>query len=114
YRTAIEELARGSGLSELELARRALQHAASADDAATESRGRDPGYYLIAAGRPAFEASIGFRPRLGTWPGRAVRTLGIGAYVWVGLAATALLLSVPLVGLLALGFGGPWLILLGS
>ena len=32
---------------------------------------RDPGYYLLAGGRRAFEAAIGFRPSLRAWPGRS-------------------------------------------
>src|SRR3546814_5196752 len=58
YRTAVEQLARGSGVDELEVANRAVQAAA----AATERRRKDPGYYLTAEGRPGFEAALGFRP----------------------------------------------------
>ena len=56
YRSAIEQLARGSDLSEIEVADRALAlpQAASPADAA-DSRG-DPGWHLIGGGRPAFEA----------------------------------------------------------
>src|SRR3546814_12554045 len=51
YRTAVEQLARGSGVDELEVANRAVQAAA----AATERRRKDPGYYLTAEGRPRSE-----------------------------------------------------------
>ena len=37
-----------------------------------DARLADPGYYLIASGRPGFEAAIGFRPSPKTWPGRAL------------------------------------------
>ncbi len=67
YRSAIEELARGSKLTELEIARAALA-GAQAMPTATEAawrrrsaRERDPGYHLIAGGRRAFEATVGFR-----------------------------------------------------
>ena len=56
YRTAVEELARGSGLDELDVANRAVEAAA----AATERRRKDPGYHLNAEGRPAFEAGLAF------------------------------------------------------
>ena len=47
YRNAIEELGRGSKLSELEIAQRVLATAAAASNA----RERDPGFHLIAEGR---------------------------------------------------------------
>ena len=49
YRTAIEQIARGTDLAELEIARRALAIAASSPDSADgDIRHRDPGYHLIA------------------------------------------------------------------
>ena len=113
YRTAIEALARGSGRSELDVARRVIQEIRAVDDISGEGRRCDPGYYLVAAGRDGFEASIGFRAAVRTWPGRAVRGLGIGAYVGAILAATALLLALPLGALLAMGTAAPWLGVLG-
>ena len=55
YRTAVEQLARGSGLDELEVANRAVEAAA----AATERRRKDPGYYLTAEGRPGVRGRLG-------------------------------------------------------
>ena len=54
YRQAVEELARGSLHSELEVARWALIRATSR----THPREPDPGYYLIAGGRADFEAAL--------------------------------------------------------
>src|SRR6185436_11069764 len=51
YRSAIEKLGRGSDMSELEIARHVLDLAAGA----TKPRERDPGYFLIADGRPRLE-----------------------------------------------------------
>ena len=89
YRRAIEELARGSDHSELEIARRALlavggviRSTPDDNDAATDRR-RDPGYYLIAKGRPAFERALGFRV---TVKGRLVRAnaaVGISGYLGI-------------------------------
>ena len=72
YRSAIEELARGSGLTELEVAHAAVAAARRASGAiaeASDARLADPGYYLIAGGRPGFEAAIGFRPPPRPGPG---------------------------------------------
>jgi cyclic beta-1,2-glucan synthetase len=44
-------------------------------------REKDPGYHLIAGGRRAFEAAIGYRAPLRSWPGRLSATLGIGGYI---------------------------------
>jgi cyclic beta-1,2-glucan synthetase len=62
YRTAIEQIARGTKLTELEITRRALMTAAESPGAADgDCRHRDPGYHLIGSGRRAFERSVGFR-----------------------------------------------------
>jgi len=116
YREAVEGLARGSSLTELdvagaalETARHALPPAPSGDDA----RLADPGYYLIAGGRRAFEAAIGYRAPFRAWPGRFYRALGIGGYVSAGALTAALLLSVPLLIAAASGLEGWRLLLLG-
>jgi cyclic beta-1,2-glucan synthetase len=93
YRTAVEQLARGSGLDELEVANRAVEAAA----AATERRRRDPGYYLTAEGRPGFESALGFRPSFWTMAGRAYRALGVGGYAGAGALVALLLLGFPIV-----------------
>jgi cyclic beta-1,2-glucan synthetase len=95
YRNAIEELARGSRLSELEVARRAIAFTATAG--ATElAAERDPGYRLIAGGRRAFEKRIGFRAPLRHWPRRFNTALGLRGLVLVSIAIAATLLSLPL------------------
>ncbi len=95
YRSAIEELARGSALGEIEIARAAVD-AARIDGAGSE-RGGDPGYHLIAGGRIAFEASIGYRPPLSWRPRRLLIRLGAGAYIGaitvVAVAILALAIS---------------------
>jgi cyclic beta-1,2-glucan synthetase len=81
YRSAIEELASGSSRTELDIAGNAVaatKRAASTDADAAESRGGDPGYHLLAGGRRAFEATVGFRPAGRSWLGRFYRSLGIG------------------------------------
>ena len=112
YRSAIEELARGSNLSELDIARAALL---AADDAKEqESRARDPGYHLISGGRRQFERTIGFRPPLRSWLARCNAKIGIGGYIGsVVLVAVAALL-VPLIALRTGGWPLGLLVLLGS
>ena len=57
YRSAIEQLARGSSFTELEVAGLALESAQAAlleaGDGAHAERAGDPGYHLIAEGRRA-------------------------------------------------------------
>ena len=100
YRTAVEQLARGSGFTELEVAEAAVvaaRRAYRADAEASDARLADPGYYLIAGGRPGFEAEIGFKPSARAWPGRFYRALGIGGYVSAGAVVAAGLLADPAV-----------------
>ena len=67
YRHAIEDLARGSGRSELEVdpARRSPMRggraAARPPGAPPGGRAEDPGYYLISRGAPLLEKEIGYR-----------------------------------------------------
>ncbi|MDP4033955.1 MAG: glucoamylase family protein [Pseudorhodobacter sp.] len=101
YRTAIEQLSRGSNRSELEITDCALEMARDgrADGGATA----DPGYYLIAGGRRGLEQRFGFvvpwRLRLS----RAARGLGIGGYVGAIAATTTGVLAM---GLWASGADG--------
>ncbi len=101
YRHAVEVLSRGSGLGEVEVARKAVELA----DAATTTgdaeprptdRRRDPGYYLISNGRAAFERAIGVRVRWGTRLRRAYVRAGAAGYLGTLTAVTAVVLAVPL------------------
>ena len=119
YRRAIEELSRCSQHDELEVARRAAFHAQrfrreaeGAIDPARERRG-DPGYYLIAHGRAAFEQELGFRPTIKTWLIRFYVTQATPRYLGSIAIASGLILvlflynsgaaEVGVVGLLLLG-----------
>ncbi len=116
YRSAVEELARGSGLTEQEIARAALasaQWGKGRTKAATSARTADPGYYLIADGRRGFEKIIGFKPSMQAMPGRFYRALGIGGYVSVGIVFAVALLFAPLSVGLAMALPSSWLWLLG-
>ncbi|MEO8716885.1 MAG: glucoamylase family protein, partial [Burkholderiales bacterium] len=104
YRTAIEDLARGSKLTELEVARAALLAASTRDGPE-----RDPGYHLIAGGRRLFERTIGFRPPLASWPGRFNAAIGLGGYIGAVIMVAAAVLILPLAALADAGIGGAWL-----
>ena len=84
YRDAIEQLARGSKHSEVEIARLALQEAGcECGDigAAMTARRHDPGFYLIAGGRPEFETVIGYRGTFVGWLSRVNTAVGISGYI---------------------------------
>jgi cyclic beta-1,2-glucan synthetase len=109
YRTAIEELGRGSRLSELQIARQVLTTAA----AAATARESDPGFHLIADGRRKLERAIGFRAPLRDWRKRIAFTVGARDYVAAIAALSALVLAVPLALLQQAGVHGGLLWLLG-
>lgn len=112
YRSAIEQLARGSTVSELDIAGRAVDAAAAA--AGTEDAGPagDPGYYLIAGGRTTFERSLHFRtPPLLRISRLGIR-LGIGGYVGTLAVITLGLIALALWAFSAAGVSGGWLVVL--
>ncbi len=106
YRHAVEEIARRSPASELEVARKAVERAAAAPRDADEPAWH-VGYHLVDAGRPALEHKIGARlPWLGRMRARAgrLRLLPyLGAIALLTLAFT-FVLAVPL------GLDSPWAI----
>ena len=103
YRAAIEEIARGSKLTELEIAHRAVQAASSG----ATPRERDPGHSLIGSGRRALEASAGYRAGLRAWSRRLIAAAGIRGYIAGVALLAAILLAWPLVTLARAG-GGAW------
>lgn len=119
YRHAIEQLARGSGHAELDITRAALEHAGSApasppaDGAPPDARRADPGYYLIGAGRRAFERTVGFRPSLKLRLLRAFVDLATPGYLGTILVFTAVILAVPILLAWQDGLSRAGLIVLG-
>ncbi|WP_263147838.1 glucoamylase family protein [Pseudomonas sp. RIT-PI-AD] len=109
YRSAIEQLGRGSSVSELDIAERVLRAAAAAEGEDLE-RARDPGYHLIAEGRRALERDLGFRAPLRLRLGRFGMRMGIGGYVASNLLAGALLLGATLLALASAGVAPGWLV----
>ncbi|HSK80248.1 MAG TPA: glucoamylase family protein, partial [Thermoanaerobaculia bacterium] len=86
YRKAVEELARGSGRPEPEVARGAVRQSAQGGEGRRE---RHVGFHLVDAGRPALERHLGYRPPVRARPGRWVRRHPTFVYLGSVAAATA-------------------------
>ncbi|WP_145586056.1 GH36-type glycosyl hydrolase domain-containing protein [Yersinia rochesterensis] len=115
YRSAIEQLCRGSTFTELEIARLALQaaqNAAATAEPENVDRCRDPGYHLISAGRRELEEQVRFSPSIRLWFSRLSIHLGVGGYMGAILLVTAGLLALALWALSFPGLATGWLVLL--
>ncbi len=111
YRHAIEELAKGSGRAELDVAREAIGQAARSD--VHDGRRNDPGFYLVGAGRLPLETILGCRASL---PRRLLRAyIGAATFGYLGTIGllTLVLLALPLFAAWASGVRPTVLIVLG-
>jgi cyclic beta-1,2-glucan synthetase len=95
YRHAIEELARRSGRSELDVARQAVLQTdrtggATRPDEMSDARRDDPGYYLIANGRSMLEQALGFRAPATRWLLRAYVAAATPGYLGTIVTCTGL------------------------
>lgn len=117
YRSAIEELSRGSQLSEVAIARHTMALAEKARSQATAIGGpsgrrqSESGFYLIADGRHKLESVIGFRSPLRLRFRRFLIGRGISGYVLGSILLSLLLLAVPTTALLGYAVDG-WMIAL--
>ncbi len=116
YRNAVEQLARRSPHSELEVVEQALRAAcaasAAAEDPVEAARRGDPGHHLIARGRRALEQTLGFRPPLSLRISRLDTSLGIGGYVGALVVVTVALLALALWAVAVPGLAVGWLVAL--
>ena len=98
YRHALEELARGSQRSELDIARAVIARSALAVSAGAQAgtRESDPGYYLISTGRNEFEHEVGFRPRLRQKILRSQIARAPTAYFGANVLLALAILAIPL------------------
>jgi len=106
YRRAIEQLARGSRQTELDVACAALSAGSTSEaiDSKDAERRRDPGYHLIGAGRRVFEKTVGYRAS--RWSSAARFTArGAGEYIAAVAAVAAVVLLLPLVEMRTWGVG---------
>ena len=112
YRNAIERLARGSALTELEVAQASLAAAAQARLVGLSVRAQDPGYYLISDGRHRFETGIAYRPSFWSRCNRLRRANGALYYIGAIALLAAIALSLPLLLLYTRGLSRECLALL--
>jgi len=115
YRSAVEELARGSSISEQDVARSAVSIAASQrkEDVIADPRIADAGYYLISRGRRKFERLTGFRTDVRRWPARVYRSFGIAGYVATGTVVAISILAIALLTVNGAGMEWRGLLMLG-
>ena len=110
YRTAIEELSRGSGWSEFDVAQQAIESASKGEGWENPSAA-DPGYHLIGPGRAAFEMNLGFKPPIFRRVRTAIRSWGLNGYVGIIAILTGTILALALSTLFDAGVSSALLIL---
>lgn len=104
YRSAVEELSRGSDRSETLLADMVVTRAANA---AADTPAADPGWHLIDAGRAALERAVGFHPPPRLWLRRVGISAGLAGYLALIAGATVVL---TILAASLEGAGWPWLV----
>lgn len=105
YRREVEELARGSGRSEIEVARTAIELSGEAEHV---------GFHLLGRGRPLLERRLGYRAPPAALPGRWSRRHPAFFYL-ASIAVTTLAVTLlPLGWAAAQGLSLPRLIVLGA
>jgi len=107
YRHAIEDLAKRSPYSEVEIAHKIIDKIdQTGQEPDTTPQQQEPGYYLIGAGRSEFEREVGFRPSFGQKFLRAYIAHAAFAYLTsIGLG-TLLLLALPVDAAVNAGLSG--------
>ncbi|MFA5774903.1 MAG: glucoamylase family protein, partial [Ilumatobacteraceae bacterium] len=100
YRHAVEELAIGSGLTEIQVATRASEKGEAASrspspDPSMVSRLADPGFYLVSDGRQSFERELKVRVPLADRLRRAYVRFPASGYLGTFAFVTAVLIVVP-------------------
>ncbi|MGD0961896.1 MAG: glucoamylase family protein, partial [Methylomonas sp.] len=114
YRHAIEELAKRSTHSELEIARRVMKKIPpDGKQADNKDRAREPGYFLIGAGRIGFEREAGFRPTIKQRLLRVYIAHAGLAYLASLTALTLVLLALPLTASIRAELNGAQIFLIG-
>ncbi len=113
YRRAIEELARGTRFTEVEVTRRAVERAR---EAAAVPGGApapaDPGYYLISRGRAEIEKELGYRVPARQWLRRAWTRHATVGYIGATVLLTVVILAFPVTVSALREMREPWLWLL--
>ncbi|MBV9990724.1 MAG: glycosyl transferase [Alphaproteobacteria bacterium] len=110
YRNAVEEMARGSGKREAEIAKRALDMARKAPRG---TRAAEPGYWLIDEGRCDLEKALASHVPLKTRFFRVQSRIGVASYAGAIGLVTALGLALALWAMHAAGASDAMLVALG-
>ncbi|MHB1049706.1 MAG: GH36-type glycosyl hydrolase domain-containing protein [Bacteroidota bacterium] len=112
YRHAIEDLARKSSFTEIEITEQVIKKARSAAPDDPDSPERDPGYYLISKGRRAFEKQISFFVSLRSSFDRTAIGTGMRGYLFTIAFVSIFILALPLLGIVSGGVTAAELIIL--
>src|SRR4029077_2410740 len=123
YRHAIENLARGSNYSEIEIARHVVRRVKqvisdpngvlSDSEKVSAERQSEPGYHLISRGRPAFERELGFHVSWKRWLLRLYIRTAVPGYLATIAILTVMILALPLWHVRGRGMADGRLLLLG-
>jgi len=120
YRHAIEDLARGSAHSEVEVAVRAVERARKAygesshNGEPVDEQMTDPGYYLLSHGRQEFENQLDFHVPWRRWLLRLYVRAAVPGYIGSIAILTAMILAIPLLHAQGLGASAKYLVLFGA
>ena len=108
YRHAVEDLARGSRYSQIEIARLAVRNVLESQPSGAGEAGKnlDVGEFLIGPSRRGFERQIGFIAPLRLRFGRGATALGAPLYLGSLALVTAGILFIPMEASLLRGMGG--------
>ncbi|MFK0688672.1 GH36-type glycosyl hydrolase domain-containing protein [Mesorhizobium sp. IMUNJ 23033] len=112
YRTAIEELARRSELSEYRVAEKAIELAGRATGATESAAHTDVGFFLVGPRRLELEKAIGYRPTVSVTVKRTFANTGWLGVVVPVFALTVLLLALAGNALAHLGLSVPSIVLM--
>ncbi|MBL6988066.1 MAG: phosphorylase, partial [Methylobacter sp.] len=97
YRHAIEDLAKRSPFSEVEIASKVIDKINRVGkEADTELKNQEPGYYLIGPGRGEFEQEVSFRPTFSQTLLRSYIAHAASAYLDSLAIGTLILMALPL------------------
>ena len=106
YRHAIEDLAKRSPYSEVEIANKVIGKTdAIGKQAVIDRKSQEPGYYLIGSGRREFEQELGFRPSFSQKLLRAYIEYATFAYLSSLSLCTLALMALPLAAAFGAGLG---------
>ncbi len=106
YRHAIEDLAKRSPHSEVEIAHKVIDKIERVgQESGVERQRHEPGYYLIGTGRGEFEQEVGFRPTFSQKFLRAYVAHAAFAYLGSLAVCTLIVLALPLSAAFETGLG---------